>query len=57
MAGGESGVLASNAMAERVDMKNHTVRALSERLSGLSVPHSKSVFYGGFVWTRRVLNR
>ena len=33
-----------------------TVRALSGRLSGLSVFHSKSVFYGAFVWVRRALN-
>jgi hypothetical protein len=33
-----------------------TVRALSGRLSGLSVSHSKSVLYGVWVWARRVLN-
>ena len=34
-----------------------TVRALSGRLSGPSVPHSKSGFYGNFVWARSALNR
>ena len=33
-----------------------TVRAPSGRLSALSVSHSKSVLYGGFVWARRALN-
>ena len=33
-----------------------TVRALSGRLSGLSVSHSKSVLCGAFVWVRRVPN-
>ena len=34
-----------------------TVRAHPGRLSGLSVFHSKSDFYGAFVWARRTLNR
>jgi hypothetical protein len=33
-----------------------TVRALSRRLSALSVSHSKSFLYGVFVWARRALN-
>jgi hypothetical protein len=34
-----------------------TVRACSGRLSALSVSHSESNLYGGFVWARRALNR
>ena len=33
-----------------------TVRARPERLSALSVSHSKSILYGAFVWVRRALN-
>ena len=33
-----------------------TVRAAQGRFSALSVFLSKSVFYGAFVWARRVLN-
>ena len=33
-----------------------TVRARPGRLSALSVPHSKSGFYGAFVWAHRALN-
>ena len=33
----------------------YSVRALPRRLSGLSISHSKSVSYGGFVWARRAL--
>jgi hypothetical protein len=33
-----------------------TVRARPGRLSALSVLHSKSSFYGAFVWARRALN-
>jgi hypothetical protein len=49
----------SNGTSRRRTMnlvKHDTVRALSERLSGLSVFHSKSLLYGAFVWARRVLN-
>jgi hypothetical protein len=34
-----------------------TVRARARRLSGLRVPHSKSISYGVSVWARRALNR
>ena len=33
-----------------------SVRALPGRLSGLSVPHIKSVLYGAFAWARGALN-
>jgi hypothetical protein len=33
-----------------------SVRARPAHLSGLSVVHSESVFYGAFVWVRRALN-
>jgi vacuolar-type H+-ATPase catalytic subunit A/Vma1 len=33
-----------------------TVRALSGRLSGISVFHSTSVLHGGFAWARSALN-
>ena len=33
-----------------------SVRATLGRLSALSISHTKSVFYGGFVWARRSLN-
>ena len=33
------------------------VRALPGRLGALSVSHSKSILYGGFVWASRTLNR
>ena len=44
---------------EGQELRLATVRALPGRLSGFSVPHSKSVLYGAaaFVWARRTLDR
>ena len=41
---------------ERFDKMRAAVRACPGRLSALSVSHSKSVLYGGFVWACISLN-
>jgi hypothetical protein len=52
---GEGGI--NNIIYPAIVFIAATVRARPGRLSGLSVSHSESVFYGAFVWARRLLNR
>jgi hypothetical protein len=54
---GDVCALAENASSRLFDgIPAATARARPGRLSALSVLHSKSIFYGAFVWVRRALN-
>ena len=50
------GLEAVRLLPALLDGSLQAVRARRGRLSALSVSHSKSVLYGGFVWARRALN-